>query len=279
MRKQKAATAKAAPASRGGVARRAGDTQTVAALARGLELLRCFGPGDRWLGNAEMALRTGLAKPTVSRLTRTLTQLGYLHYSAALKRYALGPGVMSLGLCALSQMDVRRIARPLMQALAERIHAAVNLSVNDQLSMVYVDRYASASSYQVQVDVGSHLPIANTSIGRAFLCGLPERERAAVLDRLRAQSAGDWNVLRKGIDRALRDHQERGYCSSLGDWRPEVNAIAAPLARGDGFLPIVFSCSGPAFELTPQAIAHDVGPRLVAMVGNVRHALAAARGG
>lgn len=254
------------------------DSQTVAALARGLQILRCFGAGDRWLGNLEMAERTGLAKPTVSRLARTLTQLGYLHYSASLKKYALGPGVLSLGLSALGQMDVRRIARPLMQSLAERTHACVNLAVNDNLSMVYVDRYANASSYTIQVDVGSRLPIANTSVGRAFLCGLAERERATLMDELRAANAGDWTRLRKGIERALRDHQDHGYCVSLGDWRQEVHAIAAPLARGEGFAPIVFSCSGPAFELTPETLERDVGPRLVALVGNVAHALEASRG-
>jgi DNA-binding IclR family transcriptional regulator len=254
------------------------DSQTVTALARGLRILRCFGAGDHWLGNLDMAERTGLAKPTVSRLARTLTRLGYLHYSASLKKYALGPGVLSLGLTALGQMDVRRIARPLMQSLAERTHVCVNLAVNDGLSMVYVDRYQLASSYAVQVDVGSRLPIANTSVGRAFLCGLAERERGALMDELRAAHAGEWPRLRKGIERALRDYQDHGYCASIGDWRQEVHAIAAPLVRGDESAPIVFSCSGPAFELTAEALERDVGPRLVALVGNVAHALEGARG-
>ncbi len=251
------------------------DRQTVTALARGLGVLRCFGAGDRWLGNMEMAERTGLPKPTISRLTRTLTKLGYLQYDEVLKKYGLGGGVTSLGLVALSQMDVRRIARPLMQALAERTHACVNLAMNDHHAMVYVDRYSSASSYTVQVDVGSRLPIGNTSVGRAFLCGLPDGRRAELLNDLRTENAADWPRLRKGIERAMRDYVEHGYCSSLGEWRPEVHAIAVPLRRGEGFPPIVFSCSGPAFELTVEAVQRDVGPRLVALVGNVAHALTA----
>ena len=57
------------------------DRRFVTALARGLDILRCFSRKDRELGNAEIAKRTKLAKPTVSRLTFTLTQLGYLTYS------------------------------------------------------------------------------------------------------------------------------------------------------------------------------------------------------
>ncbi|HEX8478422.1 MAG TPA: helix-turn-helix domain-containing protein, partial [Telluria sp.] len=49
------------------------DRQFVSALARGLEILRCFRPGESLLSNSEMARRTGMPKPTISRLTHTLT--------------------------------------------------------------------------------------------------------------------------------------------------------------------------------------------------------------
>jgi len=55
-----------------------GDRKFVTALARGLEVLRAFTPTEGLLGNGEIAERTGLPKPTVSRLTYTLTKLGYL---------------------------------------------------------------------------------------------------------------------------------------------------------------------------------------------------------
>ncbi len=54
------------------------DRHFVTALARGLELLACFRHGDRMLGNQDLARRCGLPKSTVSRLTNTLTKLGYL---------------------------------------------------------------------------------------------------------------------------------------------------------------------------------------------------------
>ncbi|MFX4601082.1 helix-turn-helix domain-containing protein, partial [Acinetobacter baumannii] len=56
------------------------DPRFVTALARGLELLRAFRRNESMLGNLELAQRTGLPKPTVSRLTYTLAKLGYLAY-------------------------------------------------------------------------------------------------------------------------------------------------------------------------------------------------------
>src|SRR5258706_6440355 len=56
------------------------DRHFVNALGRGLEVLACFRHGDRMLGNQDLARACGLPKSTVSRLTNTLTKLGYLVY-------------------------------------------------------------------------------------------------------------------------------------------------------------------------------------------------------
>jgi hypothetical protein len=61
-----------------------GDRQFATTLARGLEVLRCFTPLEPLLGNKEISVRTGLPKPTVSRLTYTLTKLGYLRHNIRL---------------------------------------------------------------------------------------------------------------------------------------------------------------------------------------------------
>ena len=60
--------------------------QFVSSVARAFSLLRCFESGAQHLGNQEMARQTGLPKPTVSRLTFTLSALGYLSYSASLEK-------------------------------------------------------------------------------------------------------------------------------------------------------------------------------------------------
>jgi DNA-binding IclR family transcriptional regulator len=240
----------------------------VEALARGLEVLSCFHPGDRYLGNQDISKRTRLPKSTVSRLTYTLADIGYLNYSKAHNKYCLGNAVISLGYAKLAQMDIRRISRPLMQALAEHTQASVNLGIRDQLNMTY----RNTSTFTVQLDVGSQISIATTSMGRAYLCALPEDERLKLLDQIRESDEQNWPVIKEGIAAAMAEFQESGYCTSLGNWRTEVHAVAVPLVLDDGTI-MVFSCSGASFQLSRQLIEEDFGPRLLNLVGNVRTAL------
>ena len=145
------------------------DRQFVTALARGLEILRAFEPGDGGLGNQDLAERTKLPKPTVSRLTYTLTQLGYLTHLPRFSKYKLAPGVLSLGYTALAHMGIRQIARPYMQELADYANGSVALGAPDRMRVIYIEHCFSRSVLTVRLDVGSRIPIATTAAGRALI--------------------------------------------------------------------------------------------------------------
>lgn len=250
------------------------DRRFVTALARGLEILDCFKFEDPYLGNNVIAERTGLPKATVSRLTYTLTELGYLRYSANHGKYKFGPSMLNIGYSLLSHMGTRSIARPLMQALAEHSQGAVNMGVREGLHMVYVDTYRSASNFLIQLDVGAKLSLATSAMGRAYLCALPEDERKELLDLIRLENEKNWPELKLGIEQAQKEYLKFGYCLSLGNWRKEVNGVAVSLVLSDGSGVMSFSCGGPSFQFTKEKIESDIGPRLLNLVGNVKTALA-----
>lgn len=250
------------------------DRQFVTALARGLDVLRCFKPGEQFLGNQEIARRTGLPKPTVSRLTYTLTQLGYMNYSENLGKYYLGTGVLSIGNAFLANMNIRQIARPLMQEMADHTHASVALGARERLDMLYIENCRSSSTaFTLNLDVSSRIPVASTSMGRAYLCGLAERQRDRLLDQIRTQNEAEWPRIKAGIEQALKDYQDKGFCLSIGDWKKDVNAVAAPFIPMDGSDVLAINCGGPSFNLRRHMLEDDIGPHLVALVKNIHAAL------
>jgi DNA-binding IclR family transcriptional regulator len=240
------------------------ERQVVTALARGLSVLRSFRQGDRYLGNQEIAERTGLPKATVSRLTHTLTVLGYLNHSKRFSQYSLGTAVLSLGYSLLGNMDILKSARPLMQELADNAEASVSLASRDGLHMVYLENcVARANMIALRIDVGARTRIANTAMGRALLCGLPEKERTDLVAQIRqATPKGEWPQIKAGIDKGIIDYREKGFCFSLGDWRENVNSIAVPLVQGDNSV-MAINCGGPSWQLSAEKLEQDIGPRLV----------------
>ncbi|MGC9236834.1 MAG: IclR family transcriptional regulator [Thiomonas sp.] len=266
-RSQQAAPAEAA-------APRDDDRQFVTALARGLEVLSCFRARDKALGNLDIAQRCKLPKSTVSRLTYTLTQLGYLTLDEASGKYRLGTATLSLGSTALARMDIRQMARPLMQELADASKAMVSLGTRDRLSMIYVENCRSTSALTLSLDVGSRIPIATTAMGRAYLAVASERERAAIFDDLAALDELAWPALKRGIDQALDEVRTLGVACSFGDWQPDVNAIAVGFDPGGGMPLMAINCGGPAFQLAPEFLLGEVRPRLLDLVRRLEEMVA-----
>lgn len=244
------------------------DRKFIEALARGLDVLRAFKPGDGFLGNQELAQRTGLPKSSVSRFTYTLTKLGYLSYSERLEKYQLGSGVLALGYAYVSNLAVRQIARPLMQELAENTRTAVGLAGRDRLEMIYIEYSAPDEVKTFRHEIGDRITMATSAAGRAYLAALPEDERAYFLSYIEKKSGSDWQAIKAGVEREVRCYQELGYCTSFGEWDKDINGVSAPLILGEGHI-YTFNCGGPGFRLREDYLRNEVAPQLKNMVRNI----------
>jgi len=251
------------------------DRSFVVALSRGLDVLRAFQPNDGLLGNQEIASRTNLPKPTVSRLTYTLTKLGYLTPVPRFEKYQLAPAAMALGYAALANLGVRHLSEPFREELMRETGGAVAVGGRDRLSMIYFGQ-SRGMTVGVQLDVGSRIPIATTAMGRAYLWALPEEERSILLRDLREHYGSRWGRMREGIERAGEIVAKRGFAISAGDWHDDIHAVGVALKLNDGTGPYAFNCGAPAFRFTEERLRDDIGPRLVAMVRTIEAALGGA---
>ena len=249
------------------------DRKFITALARGLEVLRAFTPSEGLLGNREIAERTGLPKPTVSRLTYTLTKLGYLMHVERLGKYQLAPGALAIGYSTLANMRIREIARPYMQELANYAGASVAIGTRDRLSVVYVEHCHSKATVLLRLHLGSRIPIATTAIGRALLAALPDHERVWLFDMIARQEGDRWPMIRAGLEKAVEDLATRGFTLSIGEWNPDVCAVGVPVFSSDNAGVFAFNCGAPTFHMTRERLESDIGPRLVNIVRNVEAGL------
>jgi len=198
------------------------DTAGSQSLERGLQLLRAFRLGATVLGNAELAARTGLPRPTVSRLTRSLVDAGFLAYDLQHK----------LALVYRRELPLLDVALPLMRKLACSEQINVGLAVAEQQDMVYLESIREQQRFFRNVSSGSRIPIEQTSLGRAALYALGKQARDDMLAAIAPRYGRGWTAMRAEIRRSLADIAKNGYCHS--SWQAGMVALAAPLVLPDG---------------------------------------------
>ncbi len=248
---------------------RAPRADEVRVLSRGLAILKAFMPRNLPLGNSQLAESTGLPRPTVSRLTATLTRLGYLEQMPAQGGYRLGISALTLGFAALTHADVRRRARPHMQRLANDEDLLVVLAVRHDMAMVCYEVCRGPGMLTMRVSPGSRLVLPNSAMGRALLGSLDPKDASLLRAQIATRFAAEWPHIEPALDEARQQIHELDFCVTLSSLEPDVNSTATVLDFGQGASRFVLGCSAPAFRYSPQRCLDELGPRLLA----VRHAI------
>jgi DNA-binding IclR family transcriptional regulator len=221
-------------------------------LERGVQVLQAFRPDGRTLTLPALVTRTGLPKPTVYRLARTLVELGLLERRPL--GYRPGIGLFELGELAPAKSGLREVALPYMQDLYEATHETVHLGVRDGLDVVYAEKIRGHGGVSVPSRVGGRLPLSSTGIGKALLAyAEPEVVQAVLsrpLRRLTEHSITDAALLAEELHEIRRvglayDREE----AALG-----VSCIAAPVSVA-GTAVAALSLTVPTERLNPAGLA------------------------
>jgi DNA-binding IclR family transcriptional regulator len=252
------------------------DRQYVTALARGLQILRCFGAEHPSLGTAEIARMTGLAQATVWRLCHTLIEEGYLVQLERKDKLRPGIPVLSLGYSAIATTPLAELARNDMQAIADRHRGAVSLGSRDGLSMVYLQRCQGSEIILRDMGVGSRVPVLTSVTGWAWLAGLGTEERKLALAELKRHDAARFKDVYPRYMKAQEDYELCGYLVNKASLHPQINAVGVPVVSADGRNVLALS-SGGINQVFDDARLKVVGVELKKLAADLSAALTAQR--
>lgn len=246
----------------------ADEEKIIRAIARGFDVLQAFRPTDNFLSHGQIAERTGLPGPTVTRILHTLQVLRYISLYDSGKFYKLHPHLLSLGYPVLARYDIRQVARPFMQELADYCRATVALGVRDGPDMIYIERARDKTVVTAHpLDIGSRMPVAMSAQGRAWLAGQPSWALDDIFADLLVTYGAEWPKVREGIERALKLYRKNGYVSSLGEWEAGTNAVGAPVFLRDGTC-LALTCGGPTHRIQIRMV-EDLGQRTVELADQI----------
>lgn len=245
------------------------DRQFVTALARGVQVLRCFTAARPELGTTEIAALTGLAQSTVWRLCHTLQGMGVLVAGRDPGRLRPGYGLLALGYAALAKGGIAEAAQPGMQRIADRFGVQLSLATRQDDTMLIVARAEAPTILRLSFTVGATLPVATTALGWAWLAGVEVRTREAVLAGLEAGNRAE-------IEAALAHFARHGFVLNLRRAHPDVNSIGVPVVSADGTRVMALNCGGAVSVVTPELLAGPVAEAVRALAASLAPALDAA---
>jgi DNA-binding IclR family transcriptional regulator len=246
------------------------DPRFVIALARGLSILRAFRRGEPGLGNQHIADRTGIPKSTISRLTYTLSRLGYLEYSSLTGLYSPSVAALALGFSALGGLSIRDVARPMMQAFADRVGCSVSIGVPDRGSMVYIEHCRGPGLLHIGIEIGAHIDMVMSAMGRAYLAGLDSVAHERLLDEL-CPPGPSGDAVRESVRRSVEQYRSHGYVTLAGEWKKEIHSVGVPLTLR-GSQPYAVNCVGAA-QLLRGEMLEEIGRDLVDLTARIRRAV------
>jgi IclR family KDG regulon transcriptional repressor len=215
-----------------------------------LDLLSADGP-DLSLG--EVSDKLALHKSTVHRLIMVLERHKLIERNSINGRYRLGLKLFELGTRAVSQLDLRERARPVLERLVLETSETVHLGILDDTEVLYLDKVEPARSVRMSSSVGRRNPAYCTAMGKSILAYLPEAQVEAIVRKhgLKAMTANTITSLLE-LKAELAAIRERGYAVDNEEIEEGVRCVGCVVRDFSGGPIAAISVSGPAFRISRE---------------------------
>jgi IclR family KDG regulon transcriptional repressor len=153
------------------------------AVERALSIIETIAESGRGLSNSDLSRRLKMPKSSASYILRVLEKRAYLHRDPHGK-YRLGLKLMSLSGGALTHLDVREVAKPVLQDFLKKSRLPeAHLAVLDNGRAVYIEKVENEKSFiKMDIWVGHRLPVHTTAIGKVLVAHLPDKEIVEILE-------------------------------------------------------------------------------------------------
>jgi IclR family transcriptional regulator, KDG regulon repressor len=206
---------------------------SVPALHRTLDIIEAL-IGQKPLTVTELHRQFKIPKSSVYAILQTLKARGYVSKDD-LDQYSLSLRLFSLGISLIENLDLRKGTHALLEELAEKAQLTAHIGVLDGHEAVYIDKVEVLTSVRLTTWLGRRVPLHTTSMGKAMLAFLPEKEVDAILGkgplpRLTSKTITNPAQLKTELARI----RTQGYAIGSEENELGVRAVGAPIFSTGG---------------------------------------------
>lgn len=231
----------------------------LSSLSNSLQVLESFLDGQCEWGVTELADHLGMNKSTCHRMLVTLKTVGAVEQTES-QKYRLGPLWLPMGTLYSSQVDLVKVAAPIMQRFAAFLGLIVHLAVLKRGKVYDVARANPPFPVKVEVHPRFGRSATSTAPGKVFLSRLSEPELEDFLEVYGLQSSTCRSI--DSVDLLkweLRKVATQGYAMDDREFADRIHCVAAPVYDDQNRMVGALSVSGPARGLSRKRLSFLAG--------------------
>lgn len=222
------------------------DDKTVRALTRGLAVLEVLNHA-RACSLKHLHATTGIAKPTLLRLLRTLAAAGYVRRGMVDGLYRPTVNIRRLGGDMDADARLAEIAAPILDDLRNELGWPSDLAIYHRQAMEIVESSRFRKPFDLPFGIMPardngplvyRVPMLLSGLGRVYLAYCTEPARQQILTELAASADPNDRLARdrRRVDRIVAATRAQRYGVRDPAYLNDVSAFAVPILGDDGLL-------------------------------------------
>lgn len=201
--------------------------------------------GEADLSMSEVARKVGGSRQRIFRMLKTLEARGLIEKSRDGKSFRLGYLSLVVGNAAKAQMDIIRLAEPVMRDAGIQVDETIQLRIREGLETICVGRWEPDRDIRVHAVIGRRRPL-HAGSSKIFLAYMSEEQRelylAKHLTSFTLNTPTNPDILRS----RLMEIRSKGFLVSRGEVSEDLVSVTAPVFAADKSVLASINISAPA---------------------------------
>ena len=246
----------------------------VESLSRGVKLLTILAESPEPLGLTELAKKAELSTTTVHRLTFTLQSLDVLLKDEKTKKFQLGPKMISLSQPALTNLDIRKVARPYMEKTSKEVGENVSLGTLVGVKVAIIEKVNANNILNFTISNHSKIPVSCFAIGKVMLAALPEAELRGIIDEIDLSPMTEKTITSERVLlKELKKVKTRGFGVNNQEAALGARAVAAPVRDHTGRVIAAVNIMVPSFRMSRKVMETQLAEKVKTLGENISLAM------
>jgi len=225
------------------------------AVERALAMLESVAEESEGLSNADISRKLKIPKSSASYILRTLEKKGYLNREQGTGKYRVGLKVLSLSRGALSGLDVREVALPIMRRLMEQTSLTCHLAILDGPDAVYIEKVEPQGFIKMDTWVGRRMRVHATSVGKALVAHITRERLEKILSEQGMEKRTPKTITT--VPRLLKELEkvrQQGYAVDDEENNMGARCVGAPVFNQHGSIEASLGLSGTINQVNAQTM-------------------------